>query len=35
MSDPHDNEYVCEACGATFESKEARKRHVNTVGLVD
>lgn len=27
-------EYVCEVCGATFESPEARKDHLYSQGLV-
>lgn len=36
MTDDTDaEEYVCEACGESFESEEALERHVREVGLVD
>lgn len=36
MSDTSgDGEFVCEACGETFESEAALEDHVHDVGLVD
>lgn len=33
--DTDDEEYVCEACGESFESEEALERHIEEVGLVE
>ena len=30
-----DGEYVCDACGESFESEDALDQHVHDVGLVD
>lgn len=30
-----DEEYRCEACGETFETRTALERHVHEIGLVD
>ena len=34
-TDQNGDEYVCEACGESFESEEALDRHIREVGLVD
>jgi DNA-directed RNA polymerase subunit RPC12/RpoP len=34
-SESSSEEYVCEACGKSFETERALERHIHEVGLVD
>ena len=35
VTNPSNEEYVCEICEETFETERALERHIHEVGLVD